>query len=183
MNVEDDHSEPPHTMASNRESASAMSRNTPPNVSRSYQMPPELSMNPTAGAGPYRGPSGYSSHHQDPESSHQGNNMASPARSTTESVEYTYAHSPTYAQSQGYSTSGMRQLAPGQNSNDAVPYKLTPVTGRVSRAKKGVPVHICEMCRPPKVRGHGNRLQRSARLTISALDLYTCRTLTVRSPS
>lgn len=29
--------------------------------------------------------------------------------------------------------------------------RLTPVTGRVSRAKKGVPVHTCDQCRPPKV--------------------------------
>lgn len=33
-----------------------------------------------------------------------------------------------------------------------VQIRLTPITGRVSRAKKGVPVHICETCHPPKVR-------------------------------
>lgn len=32
-----------------------------------------------------------------------------------------------------------------------VPVKLTPITGRVSRAKKGVPVHTCDICKPPKV--------------------------------
>lgn len=32
------------------------------------------------------------------------------------------------------------------------PVRYTPITGRVSRAKKGVPVHICESCNPPKVR-------------------------------
>lgn len=32
-----------------------------------------------------------------------------------------------------------------------VPIRLTPITGRVSRAKKGVPVHVCEICNPPKV--------------------------------
>ncbi|KAK5634592.1 hypothetical protein RRF57_010305 [Xylaria bambusicola] len=32
-----------------------------------------------------------------------------------------------------------------------IPVKLTPITGRVSRAKKGVPVHTCEICKPPKV--------------------------------
>lgn len=32
-----------------------------------------------------------------------------------------------------------------------VPYRLTPITGRVSRAKKGVPVHTCDICSPPKV--------------------------------
>lgn len=28
--------------------------------------------------------------------------------------------------------------------------KLTPITKRISRAKKGVPVHVCELCKPPK---------------------------------
>lgn len=36
-------------------------------------------------------------------------------------------------------------------SAPSVPVKLTPITGRVSRAKKGVPVHTCTRCRPPKV--------------------------------
>ena len=39
---------------------------------------------------------------------------------------------------------------PGGSPSD-VPVKLTPITGRVSRAKKGVPVHVCDICRPPKV--------------------------------
>ncbi|KAI1098611.1 hypothetical protein F4804DRAFT_324280 [Jackrogersella minutella] len=34
--------------------------------------------------------------------------------------------------------------SPGEGS---VPVKLTPITGRVSRAKKGVPVHTCEICK------------------------------------
>jgi len=29
--------------------------------------------------------------------------------------------------------------------------KITPKTGRVSKAKKGLPVHVCDICRPPKV--------------------------------
>jgi hypothetical protein len=29
--------------------------------------------------------------------------------------------------------------------------KITPKTGRVSKAKKGLPVHVCEICNPPKV--------------------------------
>lgn len=33
-----------------------------------------------------------------------------------------------------------------------VQIRLTPITGRVSRAKKGVPVHVCDICNPPKVR-------------------------------
>jgi hypothetical protein len=39
---------------------------------------------------------------------------------------------------------------PGSTSPDMT-VKYTPITGRVSRARKGVPVHICEICRPPKV--------------------------------
>jgi hypothetical protein len=30
--------------------------------------------------------------------------------------------------------------------------RYTPVTGRVSRAKKGQPVHVCDNCDPPRVR-------------------------------
>lgn len=45
-------------------------------------------------------------------------------------------------------TQPMRPM--GSPSPD-VPIRLTPITGRVSRAKKGVPVHVCEICNPPKV--------------------------------
>ncbi|KAI1502646.1 hypothetical protein F5X99DRAFT_427059 [Biscogniauxia marginata] len=40
------------------------------------------------------------------------------------------------------------------------PIKLTPITGRVSRAKKGVPVHTCETCRPPKTFTRAEHLRR-----------------------
>ncbi|KAG9250199.1 putative C2H2 finger domain protein [Emericellopsis atlantica] len=33
-----------------------------------------------------------------------------------------------------------------ESSGTEAPVKLTPITGRVSRAKKGVPVHICDIC-------------------------------------
>lgn len=39
----------------------------------------------------------------------------------------------------------------GTSPSPDVPVRYTPITGRVSRAKKGVPVHICESCNPPKV--------------------------------
>lgn len=39
-----------------------------------------------------------------------------------------------------------------QGPSGDIPIKLTPITGRVSRAKKGVPVHTCDLCKPPKVR-------------------------------
>jgi hypothetical protein len=37
------------------------------------------------------------------------------------------------------------------SSHADLPVKYTPVTGRISRAKKGVPVHTCDICRPVKV--------------------------------
>jgi hypothetical protein len=50
------------------------------------------------------------------------------------------------------SESGSTQRSFGGSQQGAdVPVKYTPVTGRVSRAKKGVPVHTCDICRPVKV--------------------------------
>lgn len=68
--------------------------------------------------------------------------------------------SSSYAPSHGYgpmsaSSGPPRPYIPAAGTGSEAPVKLTPVTGRVSRAKKGAPVHICELCRPPKVRCHG----------------------------
>ena len=41
---------------------------------------------------------------------------------------------------------------PMSQNAPSMPMRLTPITGRVSRAKKGVPVHVCESCKPAKVR-------------------------------
>ena len=65
--------------------------------------------------------------------------------------------SSSYAPSHGYgpmsgSSGPSRPYMPAAGTGSEAPVKLTPVTGRVSRAKKGVPVHICELCRPPKVK-------------------------------
>ncbi|KAI1336550.1 hypothetical protein F5Y15DRAFT_418858 [Xylariaceae sp. FL0016] len=49
---------------------------------------------------------------------------------------------------------------PGASGEGGIPIKLTPVTGRVSRAKKGVPVHICDTCRPPKTFTRAEHLRR-----------------------
>ncbi|KAI0184311.1 hypothetical protein EV127DRAFT_239456 [Xylaria flabelliformis] len=48
--------------------------------------------------------------------------------------------------------------APGNDEESTIP-KLTPITGRVSRAKKGVPVHICDICKPPKTFTRAEHLQ------------------------
>lgn len=53
----------------------------------------------------------------------------------------------------GPSSAGGSPMRPlGRPATPELPIKLTPITGRVSRAKKGVPVHTCDLCRPPKVR-------------------------------
>jgi hypothetical protein len=39
----------------------------------------------------------------------------------------------------------------GSEPSEGMPVKYTPVTGRISKAKKGVPVHTCDICRPIKV--------------------------------
>jgi hypothetical protein len=47
--------------------------------------------------------------------------------------------------------SGSNFMRPIQrNSATEHPIKLTPITGKISKAKKGVPVHNCDKC--PKVR-------------------------------
>jgi hypothetical protein len=53
---------------------------------------------------------------------------------------------------QGSSSGSHRHQSRGsEQSGMEVPLKYTPVTGRISRAKKGVPVHHCLVCRPVKV--------------------------------
>ncbi|KAI0015173.1 hypothetical protein F4780DRAFT_109146 [Xylariomycetidae sp. FL0641] len=58
----------------------------------------------------------------------------------------------------GRSNALVRPVSNAPESN--LPVKLTPITGRVSRAKKGVPVHTCEICRPPKTFTRAEHLRR-----------------------
>jgi hypothetical protein len=51
--------------------------------------------------------------------------------------------------SQGSSPPASRSSKSGSSHGKQV--RLTPVTGRPSRALKGLAVHTCEVCRPPKV--------------------------------
>lgn len=68
-----------------------------------------------------------------------------------EMMEYTSAYQ-TSGSNQA-SMSGSPQQSPrGSDSVADLPVKYTPVTGRLSRAKKGVPVHTCDICSPAKVR-------------------------------
>ncbi|KAK5987435.1 hypothetical protein PT974_11562 [Cladobotryum mycophilum] len=56
--------------------------------------------------------------------------------------------------------SGTYQTNHARRSHREAPVKLTPITGRVSRAKKGVPVHTCEVCRPAKTFTRAEHLRR-----------------------
>ena len=71
------------------------------------------------------------------------------SNTSTDSMDSHYGQGQIYGHghSGSFSTTPMRPFVPQQD----VPVKLTPITGRVSRARKGVPVHTCEICRPPKV--------------------------------
>jgi hypothetical protein len=77
-------------------------------------------------------------------------NPDSRRRSTTSSdsmdpIYYGQGHS--YAVPGGMMTSaGVSRSYPSASPSNETPVKLTPITGRVSRAKKGVPVHICPAC-------------------------------------
>ncbi|KAH7030750.1 uncharacterized protein B0I36DRAFT_348939 [Microdochium trichocladiopsis] len=58
----------------------------------------------------------------------------------------------------GASSGPMRPMGSPSVVEQAV--RLTPITRRVSRAKKGVPVHTCEICRPPKTFTRAEHLRR-----------------------
>ncbi|CAG8976305.1 hypothetical protein HYALB_00005711 [Hymenoscyphus albidus] len=65
----------------------------------------------------------------------------------------------TVGSSQG-SSSGTPQMSRTSESDANIPVKYTPVTGRISRAKKGVPVHTCDICRPAKTFTRAEHLRR-----------------------
>jgi hypothetical protein len=71
--------------------------------------------------------------------------------------------------SSGFQAGGSNQASlsgsPQQSSRGSepagdIPVKYTPVTGRISRAKKGVPVHTCDICRPVKTFTRAEHLRR-----------------------
>ncbi|KAI0473012.1 hypothetical protein GGR56DRAFT_667274 [Xylariaceae sp. FL0804] len=86
--------------------------------------------------------------------------------STVESMDH-----PAYGSAHGRSTGSSGMAAPGRpqlptrpaptsRGESNMPVRLTPITGRVSKAKKGVPVHTCEICRPPKTFTRAEHLRR-----------------------
>ncbi|GAW25678.1 putative C2H2 finger domain-containing protein [Rosellinia necatrix] len=69
-----------------------------------------------------------------------------------------YAHSPSSSNMPPSARSSASSRPPQGEGN--IPVRLTPVTGRVSRAKKGVPVHICDICKPSKTFTRAEHLRR-----------------------
>ncbi|KAG9237562.1 hypothetical protein BJ875DRAFT_481202 [Amylocarpus encephaloides] len=53
-----------------------------------------------------------------------------------------------------------QNMSRSSESGSSIPVKYTPVTGRISRAKKGVPVHTCETCIPAKTFTRAEHLRR-----------------------
>ncbi|KAK3994636.1 hypothetical protein QBC44DRAFT_236024 [Cladorrhinum sp. PSN332] len=55
---------------------------------------------------------------------------------------------------------GPMRPMPQQPPTSDMHVRLTPITGRVSRAKKGVPVHVCDVCKPHKTFTRAEHLRR-----------------------
>lgn len=127
-----------------------------------YAPGPDLSIHHQPSSSNYsRGASPHSTYSHTSESSgsrHHHPHAAAPQarRDSTghEHTGYSYSHGQQYGASHD-----MRPMMQANTMGEPA-VKLTPVTGRVSRAKKGMPVHICEMCHPPKTFTRAEHLRR-----------------------
>jgi len=165
MNVDDDHVDS-HSLKKSKESAPRSHHHPASSASASsYANPADLSVaNSSSSSGiAARGHSsnppahGLSSLDVDTASSssfglsHTTANYSQDRRqsnTSTDSMDSPYGQGHGHGHPGGsYSGTPMRPFVPGAEA----PVKLTPITGRVSRAKKGLAVHTCETCRPPKV--------------------------------
>lgn len=79
------------------------------------------------------------------------NMVLSPARSRTESVGFFNSREPSCERKSRSSSPTPVPTAVISSTAADTAVKLTPITGRISKAKKGVPVHTCDQCIPPKV--------------------------------
>lgn len=143
MNVEDDHVDS-HSIRRDRRPTSRASIDQDLSVPMpGYNIPVDLSRqtSPPHILHPAAPPLGYNSH---PGGRRRSN-------TSTDSMDSSYGHSQNHTAY--YTGTTMRPIMSGNSSGDHT-VKLTPITGRVSRAKKGVPVHTCDVCRPPKVFTH-----------------------------
>jgi hypothetical protein len=70
---------------------------------------------------------------------------------TEEGMDFTAGYHAGGSGQESKSRSPSRPSRGSEPTDGGVPVKYTPITGRVSKAKKGVPVHTCDICRPVKV--------------------------------
>ncbi|KAJ6443361.1 stress responsive a/B barrel domain-containing protein [Purpureocillium lavendulum] len=176
MNVDDDHVDS-HSLKKSKESAPRSSHRPASSASASsYANPADLSIaNSSSSSGiAARGhnlnhpPShGLPSLDLDTASSPSSYGLAHSAASytqdrrqsntSTDSMDSPYGQGHGHGHPGGsYSGGPMRPFGHGGEPS----VKLTPITGRVSRAKKGLAVHTCETCRPPKTFTRAEHLRR-----------------------
>ncbi|UKZ73335.1 hypothetical protein TrVFT333_000980 [Trichoderma virens FT-333] len=149
MNVDDDHVDS-HSIRRDRRPTSRTSIDQDLSVPMPrYNIPVDLSRqtSPPHILHPAAPPLGYNSH---PGGRRRSN-------TSTDSMDSSYGQSQNHTSY--YTGTAMRPIMSGASSGDH-PVKLTPITGRVSRAKKGVPVHTCDVCRPPKTFTRAEHLRR-----------------------
>ncbi|KAI1633463.1 hypothetical protein F4809DRAFT_584278 [Biscogniauxia mediterranea] len=138
----------------------------------SHENPQDLDDRLTPAQTKRRGPSGRSTKPTATASSSSttiSSARPSPARRrSTDSIESTMDPTryggPGQSSSSGMTPSGRTNMpsrpVPNVPGEGNLPVKLTPITGRVSRAKKGMPVHTCEICRPSKTFTRAEHLRR-----------------------
>lgn len=159
MNVDEDHFDSHPIRKDQEPGRSSQVHHTQP-TSSTYTNPANLTI---TGQNTRRSPS---SHHRNSSYATESSPTTSPpghpasntsntdrrqSNTSTDSMDSRYGQSHGHGHSHTNSFTGapMRPFMPSGGGETSV--KLTPITGRVSRAKKGVPVHTCDMCRPPKV--------------------------------
>ncbi|CAM1501055.1 Fc.00g102170.m01.CDS01 [Cosmosporella sp. VM-42] len=153
MNTDDDQIDP-RSIQRPHESAPRSSQHPDSSTSNSrYATSSDPSTTPSTHSS-LPGPSSHPSRSLVPEASSSSSSsrpISGRRRSSTDSMDSPYGTS--------QSSSTMRPYGPGRSSGE--PHvKLTPITKRISKAKKGVPVHICDQCLPPKTFTRAEHLRR-----------------------
>ncbi|KAK1990140.1 hypothetical protein LX36DRAFT_664513 [Colletotrichum falcatum] len=167
MNADEDQLES-HTIKNNRDPTPSAGHHQPyltPSApyNSSYAIAGEQADNSTTHQDTKRSSSSRTTGSTPPRSSSSSSrppNIRRRSNVSTDSMEqsnYGYAH----ASAPGaLDPSGPAMRPYGHAPTGDVPVKLTPITGRVSRAKKGMKVHTCDICRPPKTFTRAEHLRR-----------------------
>jgi hypothetical protein len=123
-------------------------RSTRERAAQHYQVPSDQS----PGSSPSRDPKGKKatrrrrSHHSSTDHEHYPT-LDHRARQESDTIEAMEYRTRGYRQASASSTRHSPRASDGSESH----VKLTPITRRISRAKKGIPVHVCDICEPSKV--------------------------------